>query len=283
MSASNRTLGLIRRYRDRLPAFDEASIVSIGEVATPLIHAPRLGDRLGVNLYLKYEGLNPTGSFKDRGMTLAITKANGDLFPIVATPSAGDDDGTITYSVGASTGCAIVGTNVKITSASGTCSITATISTGTFWSSATTSSPLVVTIGSSGSGSSNNGGSPAQVPQPNYVVVPVFGGVQGTPYSIQLQTVHTASYELQGSLPPGLSLNTTSGLISGTPSTPGSYRFVMILRGPQVGIGTTFDFDVLPAPKPEVVPNPDAQLIPDGQFGNPWVTLNGVSVPATKS
>ena len=53
MSASNRTLGLIRRYRDRLPAFDEASIVSIGEGATPLIHAPPLGGRLGVNLYLK--------------------------------------------------------------------------------------------------------------------------------------------------------------------------------------------------------------------------------------
>ena len=50
-------------------------MVSLGEGSTPLLHAPRLSERLGIDLYLKWEGANPTGSFKDRGMTLAISKA----------------------------------------------------------------------------------------------------------------------------------------------------------------------------------------------------------------
>ena len=50
-------------------------MVSLGEGSTPLLHAQRLSERLGVELYLKWEGANPTGSFKDRGMTLAISKA----------------------------------------------------------------------------------------------------------------------------------------------------------------------------------------------------------------
>ena len=109
MSASNRTLGLIRRYRDRLPAFDEASIVSIGEGATPLIHAPRLGDRLGVNLYLKYEGLNPTGSFKDRGMTLAISKAVEDGVQAVICASTGNTSASAAaYSARAGIRCVVV-------------------------------------------------------------------------------------------------------------------------------------------------------------------------------
>jgi threonine synthase len=67
--------GLIERYRDRLPVTDATPIVSLGEGSTPLVHAPRLGAELGVDLWLKLEGLNPTGSFKDRGMTLALSKA----------------------------------------------------------------------------------------------------------------------------------------------------------------------------------------------------------------
>ena len=50
-------------------------MVSLGEGSTPLLRAPRLSERLGVELHLKWEGANPTGSFKDRGMTLAISKA----------------------------------------------------------------------------------------------------------------------------------------------------------------------------------------------------------------
>ncbi|EKD42439.1 MAG: hypothetical protein ACD_73C00155G0005 [uncultured bacterium] len=68
--------GLIKKYRDYLPT-DEAAIISLYEGNTPLIPVKNLVHKLGLNidLYLKYEGLNPTGSFKDRGMTYAVSKA----------------------------------------------------------------------------------------------------------------------------------------------------------------------------------------------------------------
>lgn len=66
---------LIERYRDRLPVGSDTPVVSLGEGSTPLLPAPRLSARLGVELYLKWEGANPTGSFKDRGMTVALSKA----------------------------------------------------------------------------------------------------------------------------------------------------------------------------------------------------------------
>jgi threonine synthase len=66
---------LVDRYRDRLPVDTDTPIVSLGEGSTPLLHAPRISRRLGVELYLKCEGANPTGSFKDRGMTVAISNA----------------------------------------------------------------------------------------------------------------------------------------------------------------------------------------------------------------
>jgi threonine synthase len=69
------TVPLADRYRDRLPLSDATPVVSLGEGSTPLLSAPRLGARLGVELWLKCEGANPTGSFKDRGMTVAVSKA----------------------------------------------------------------------------------------------------------------------------------------------------------------------------------------------------------------
>jgi threonine synthase len=66
---------LIERYRDRLPVSEHTPVISLGEGSTPLLHADRLSDRLGADVYLKWEGANPTGSFKDRGMTVAISKA----------------------------------------------------------------------------------------------------------------------------------------------------------------------------------------------------------------
>jgi threonine synthase len=64
------------RYRRFLPITDATPSLTLGEGATPLIHAPRLGASLGLsNLYLKFEGQNPTGSFKDRGMVVAVAKA----------------------------------------------------------------------------------------------------------------------------------------------------------------------------------------------------------------
>src|SRR5437868_9984769 len=66
--------GVIARYRDYLPVSDATPIVSLGEGETPLIEAPRLSNRVGRRVLLKCEGLNPTGSFKDRGMTVAVSK-----------------------------------------------------------------------------------------------------------------------------------------------------------------------------------------------------------------
>ncbi len=70
--------GLIERYRDRLPVTDATPVVTLGEGDTPLLPAPRISELTGVEVYLKYEGPNPTGSFKDRGMTVAVSKALED-------------------------------------------------------------------------------------------------------------------------------------------------------------------------------------------------------------
>jgi threonine synthase len=69
--------GLIEAYRRWLPVSDKTPVITLREGATPLIPAPMIADRIGrgVKVYLKYDGLNPTGSFKDRGMTMAISKA----------------------------------------------------------------------------------------------------------------------------------------------------------------------------------------------------------------
>ncbi|HEY0789881.1 MAG TPA: threonine synthase [Chthoniobacterales bacterium] len=67
--------GVIERYREFLPVTEKTPVVTLVEGSTPLIHSPRLSERVGCNVYLKFEGLNPTGSFKDRGMTVAISKA----------------------------------------------------------------------------------------------------------------------------------------------------------------------------------------------------------------
>ena len=69
--------GLIARYRQYLPVTDSTPVISLNEGNTPLIHSPKLSTLVGrgCNVYIKYEGLNPTGSFKDRGMTVAISKA----------------------------------------------------------------------------------------------------------------------------------------------------------------------------------------------------------------
>jgi threonine synthase len=66
---------LVERWRERLPVSDATPVVSLGEGATPLLPAPRLSAELGCELFLKWEGANPTGSFKDRGMTVAVAKA----------------------------------------------------------------------------------------------------------------------------------------------------------------------------------------------------------------
>jgi len=84
--------GIVRRYRDLLPAVPEECIVTLLEGNTPLVPAPALARSIapGTELYLKYEGLNPTGSFKDRGMTMAVSAAKAEGADSVICASTGN-------------------------------------------------------------------------------------------------------------------------------------------------------------------------------------------------
>ncbi len=82
--------GIIDAYRDRLPVSDKTPIVTLNEGNTPLVEAPRLSDQVGATVYLKVEGANPTGSFKDRGMTMAISKAAEEGAKVVVCASTGN-------------------------------------------------------------------------------------------------------------------------------------------------------------------------------------------------
>jgi threonine synthase len=77
MATQTRYTGLIERYRDRLPVAADTRLISLCEGRTPLIQLQNIPRLIGkdVDIYVKFEGLNPTGSFKDRGMTMAVTKA----------------------------------------------------------------------------------------------------------------------------------------------------------------------------------------------------------------
>ncbi len=75
VAASRQWRGVLREYADRLDVSDATPVVTLGEGGTPLIEAPALSRRTGARVYVKFEGMNPTGSFKDRGMTMAISKA----------------------------------------------------------------------------------------------------------------------------------------------------------------------------------------------------------------
>lgn len=82
--------GLIEEYRDRLPVSASTPVVTLLEGGTPLVPAQVLSERLGCEVYLKVEGANPTGSFKDRGMTMAISKAKEDGAQAVICASTGN-------------------------------------------------------------------------------------------------------------------------------------------------------------------------------------------------
>src|SRR4051794_18355083 len=82
--------GLIERYRDRLPFAEGDPVVSLEEGSTPLVHAPRLSERVGAEVWLKIEGANPTGSFKDRGMTCAVSAAVREGAEVVLCASTGN-------------------------------------------------------------------------------------------------------------------------------------------------------------------------------------------------
>ena len=84
--------GVISRYREHLPVSAATPVVSLNEGSTPLIHSPKLSARVGrgCEVYIKYEGLNPTGSFKDRGMTMAVSKAAEEGAQAVICASTGN-------------------------------------------------------------------------------------------------------------------------------------------------------------------------------------------------
>jgi threonine synthase len=84
--------GVIRRYAEYLPVDDSTPVVSLLEGNTPLIRADRLASEIGgdIELHLKYEGLNPTASFKDRGMTVAVSKAMERGAEVVVCASTGN-------------------------------------------------------------------------------------------------------------------------------------------------------------------------------------------------
>lgn len=84
--------GVIARYKERLPVSAATPCISLNEGSTPLVHSPKLSAKVGhgCQVYLKYEGLNPTGSFKDRGMTVALSKAVEEGAKAVVCASTGN-------------------------------------------------------------------------------------------------------------------------------------------------------------------------------------------------
>jgi len=85
-------MGIIEKYRDYLPVSGKTPVISLEEGNTPLIKADPIARKIGMgyNVWLKYEGLNPTGSFKDRGMTVAVSKAVEDGRKAIACASTGN-------------------------------------------------------------------------------------------------------------------------------------------------------------------------------------------------
>jgi threonine synthase len=90
MDVNVRWPGIIEAYRDRLSVTDRTPIVTLLEGNTPLVDAPRISEEVGARVLLKVEGANPTGSFKDRGMTMAISKAAEEGAKVVVCASTGN-------------------------------------------------------------------------------------------------------------------------------------------------------------------------------------------------
>ena len=108
---TERPRGVIERFRAHLPVTDATPIVSLGEGNTPLIPCARLSARVGrsCEVFVKYEGLNPTGSFKDRGMTVAVSKAVEQGTAAVVCASTGNTSASAAaYAARAGIRCAVI-------------------------------------------------------------------------------------------------------------------------------------------------------------------------------
>jgi threonine synthase len=107
--------GLIEAYRDRLPVTDATPVVSLHEGNTPLVPAPVLSSRVNADVYLKVEGANPTGSFKDRGMTMAVSKAVEEGAKAIICASTGNTSASAAaYAARAGITCAVLVPQGKI-------------------------------------------------------------------------------------------------------------------------------------------------------------------------
>jgi threonine synthase len=107
--------GLIERYRDRLPFAPEDPVVSLDEGSTPLVRAPAISEQAGVEVWLKLEGANPTGSFKDRGMTCAVSDAVRNGAEAVVCASTGNTAASLAaYAARAGIGGAVIVPEGKI-------------------------------------------------------------------------------------------------------------------------------------------------------------------------
>jgi threonine synthase len=107
--------GLIEEYRDRLPVSDRTPVVTLHEGATPLVRASVLSELTGAQVWLKVEGANPTGSFKDRGMTMAISKAKEEGSQAVICASTGNTSASAAaYAAKGQLTCAVLVPDGKI-------------------------------------------------------------------------------------------------------------------------------------------------------------------------
>ena len=107
--------GLIEEYRDRLPVNDSTPVITLHEGNTPLLPAPALSERTGCEVWLKVEGANPTGSFKDRGMTVAVSKAVQEGAKAIICASTGNTSASAAaYAARAGITCAVLVPQGKI-------------------------------------------------------------------------------------------------------------------------------------------------------------------------
>lgn len=107
--------GVVEEYRDRLPVNEKTPVVTLQEGGTPLLPATRVSELTGCDVHLKVEGLNPTGSFKDRGMTMAITKAAEEGAKAVICASTGNTSASAAaYAIRAGMTCAVLVPQGKI-------------------------------------------------------------------------------------------------------------------------------------------------------------------------
>jgi threonine synthase len=110
--------GVIARFFEHLPVTDRTPIVSLGEGGTPLVRSDRLSDELGLEIWLKCEGSNPTGSFKDRGMAVAMSKALEERAHAVVCASTGNTSASAAaYAGRGGMTCAVLIPDVDVTEA----------------------------------------------------------------------------------------------------------------------------------------------------------------------